>query len=121
LIKDSKSCKVISVIDWFSIFDQSSIVISSFFQTTSIFYQNALTLAYLLNNYAYFYTYTRLEVNKVQYKQARSLCYKSLIINTAFSALMRYKVKSCNACGAGILPARYVPHNIGKCCICTSQ
>ncbi|MFM5897205.1 MAG: hypothetical protein ACKO8W_06815 [Dolichospermum sp.] len=29
---------------------------------------------------------------------------------------MRYKVKSCNACGAGILPARYVPHNIGKCC-----
>ncbi|MFM5898170.1 MAG: hypothetical protein ACKO8W_11815 [Dolichospermum sp.] len=34
---------------------------------------------------------------------------------------MRYKVKSCNACGAGILPARYVPHNIGKCCMSSQQ
>jgi len=36
--------------------------------------------------------------------------------STAVSALMRYKVESWNSCSAGILPARYVPHNTGKCC-----
>jgi len=36
---------------------------------------------------------------------------------TAVSALMRYKVELWNSCSAGILPARYVPHNTGKCCI----
>jgi len=29
---------------------------------------------------------------------------------------MRYKVELWNSCDAGILPARYVPHNIGKSC-----
>jgi len=31
--------------------------------------------------------------------------------------LMRYKLELWNSCSAGILPAGYVPHNTGKCCI----
>jgi len=30
---------------------------------------------------------------------------------------MKHKVESSNSCGAGLLPARYVPHNTRKCCI----
>ena len=34
-----------------------------------------------------------------------------------FPLNMRYKVEVSNSCGAGLLPARYVPHNIENCCI----
>ena len=32
-----------------------------------------------------------------------------------FPLNMRYKVELSNSCGAGLLPARYVPHNTSKC------
>ncbi len=37
-----------------------------------------------------------------------------------FPLNMRYKVELSNSCGAGLLLARYVPHNTGKCCIITN-
>ena len=49
-------------------------------------------------------------VFKIYFIKNQAFC-----IYTAFSALMRYKVEWWNSCSASILPARYVPHNTGKC------